>query len=99
MARLRATVPTWETKDSQGSQYNYAIANVEIPSRAITQLYNLARGHALSKGRRYVTLDDIPIVIQTALSTATMERVRILDILVANKGTLTTSSRWYLRIN
>ena len=32
-----------------------------------------------------------PIVIHTALSTATMERVRIFELLVANKGNLTTS--------
>lgn len=90
LARLRAIVPTWETKDTQGSEYAYTIAKVEDPSRAITQLRNLARGHALSQGRKYFTIEDIPIVIHTALSTASIERVRILDILIANKGTLTT---------
>jgi predicted transcriptional regulator len=91
LARLRAIVPTWETKDTQGSEYSYTIAKVEDPSRAITQLRNLARGHALSQGRNYFTLEDIPIVLHTALSTASIERVRIFDILIANKGTLTTS--------
>jgi hypothetical protein len=47
---LRAIVFTWETKDTQGSEYAYAMAIIEDPSRAITQLRNLARGHALSKG-------------------------------------------------
>ncbi len=91
LAHLRAIVPTWETRDTQGSEYAYSLAKIEDPSRAITQLRNLAKGHALSKGRKYFTLDDIPIVIQTALSTATIERVRIFELLIGNKGSLTTS--------
>jgi predicted transcriptional regulator len=91
LARLRATVPTWETRDTQGSEYAYSLAKVENPKRAIKQLSNLARGHALSKGVKYITMDDIPLVINTALSTASTERVRIFEILIANKGTLTTS--------
>lgn len=91
LARLRAIVPTWETKDTQGSEYSYTIAKIEDPSLKLTQLRNLTRGHALSQGRKYFTIEDIPIIIHTALSTASIERVRILDILIANKGTLTTS--------
>lgn len=41
LAHLRATVPTWETKDTQGSDYAYTFALIG-PSRAITQLRNLA---------------------------------------------------------
>lgn len=91
LAHLRGIVPTWETRDTQGSEYAYTMAKIEDPSRAITQLRNLARGHALSQGRKSFTLDDIPIVIHTALSTATTERVRIFEILIENKGSLTTS--------
>jgi hypothetical protein len=91
LARLRAIVPTWETKDTQGSEYAYTIAKIEDPSRAITQLRNLARGHGLSQGRKYFTIEDIPIIIHTALSTASIERVRIFDILIGNNGSLTTS--------
>ena len=84
LAPLRAVVPTWETKDSQGSEYNFDIAIVEDPSRAITQLRNLARGHALSQGRDYITLDDIPMLIQVVLSTCSLARE-------TNMGSLTTS--------
>jgi hypothetical protein len=45
---LRAAVPTWETRDTQGSLYAYSIPNIEEPSRAVTILHNLAAGHALS---------------------------------------------------
>jgi uncharacterized protein YifN (PemK superfamily) len=73
LAHLRAVVPVWDTKGTQGTEYAYAIAIIEDPSRAMTQLRNLARGHALSQGRKYITLDDIPIVIHTALSTASIK--------------------------
>ena len=59
LARLRALVPTWDTGGSQGTDYGYRIANIEDPTRAIQQLTNLARGHALSMGRRHITGDRI----------------------------------------
>ena len=91
LAHLRATVPVWDTSGTQGSDYAYTFANIEDPSRAMTQMRNLARGHALSQGRTTVTMDDIPVVIHTVLSTATTERVRLFELLIENKGVLTTS--------
>jgi len=79
---LRGVAQTWETKGTQGSDYGYTIPIIENPSRATTQLYNLARGHALSRGRNYVTKDDLSIVIKTVLSTGPVERVKILDKLL-----------------
>jgi tetratricopeptide (TPR) repeat protein len=91
LAPLRAVVPVWETKDSQGSEYNYEIAIVEDPSRAITQLRNLARAHALSKARNYIKVEDIPMVIHVVLSTCSISRARIFELLIENKGILRTS--------
>ena len=91
LAHLRAVVPTWETKGTQGSEYSYTYPKIEDPTRAITQLRNLARGHALSQGRTYIAMDDILIVILTVLSTASTERVTIFDLLLGNGGVLTTS--------
>jgi hypothetical protein len=88
LARLRAIVPTWETKNTQGSEYAYGLANIEDPSRAITQLTNLARGHALSQGRDYITLSDVPIVAHMVLSTASIERVTIFQLLISHNSTL-----------
>jgi hypothetical protein len=90
LARLRAIVPTWETKNTQGSEYAYSLANIEDPSRAITQLSNLARGHALSQGREYITLADIPIIANVVLSTASIERVTIFQLLISINGKLST---------
>jgi predicted transcriptional regulator len=91
LAPLRGTLTTWETRDTQGTEYAYALPIVEEPSRAITQLKNLARGHALISGRNYITLDDIPILIKVVLSTASIERVKIFDLLLSADGQLSTS--------
>jgi predicted transcriptional regulator len=91
LAHLRGVAVTWKTEDTQGSDYGYTRPIIEDPSRAVTQLKNLARGHALLQGRNYLTRDDIPIVIKTVLSTASVERVFVFDKLLINDGKLTTT--------
>jgi DNA-binding Lrp family transcriptional regulator len=91
LACLRGVVPAWHTRDTQGSNYGYGMAIKEECDRAIRQLYNLARGHALSQGRNYTTLEDIPLIIKVVLSTASIERVTIFDLLLAYNGTMTTT--------
>jgi hypothetical protein len=80
---LRGVAETWEPRGTQGSDYGYTIPIIEHPSRATQQLYNLARGHALSQGRNYVTKTDLPMVIKVVLSTGPIQRVKILDKLLA----------------
>jgi hypothetical protein len=90
LKHLRGNVPVYETKESQGSDYGYTSASLEDPNRAITQLRNLARGHALSQGRTNVTIQDIPLLIKVVLSTASKERVILFDYLLENNGKLDT---------
>lgn len=91
LAHLRGVIPTWETHDTEGSEYAYAIPTIEEPDRAMTQLRNLARGHALSEGRNYITMEDLSIVVKVVLSTAVIERVKVFDLLLKHDGRLTTS--------
>ena len=42
-------------------------------------------------GRNYISLDDVPIIIKTALDTAQIERVSLFSLLIAHDGKLTTS--------
>lgn len=91
LAHLRGIVTVSDTDDTQGLDYGYSTPIIEEPDRAITQLRNLARGHALSKGRNYITVDDIPLLIKVVLSTASIERVTIFDLLIKANGTLTTT--------
>jgi hypothetical protein len=91
LAPLRGILTTWETRESQGTEYSYSLPIIEEPDRAITQLRNLARGAALTRGRNYVTIEDMPLIIKVVLSTASIERVRILDLLLNTGGELSTS--------
>jgi hypothetical protein len=91
LAHLRGAVTTWNTEGTQGSNYGYSTPTIEDPDRAMTQLLNLAKGHALSRGRNFLTFEDIPILIKVVLSTASIERVVIFDLLLSSRGTLTTS--------
>ena len=79
------------TTTSYSEGFIHRLPTIENPSRAAQQLYNLARGHALSYGRNYITKDDVLLVIKVVLSTGSIERVLVLDLLIAHKGTLTTS--------
>jgi predicted transcriptional regulator len=85
---LRCTAKVWETKESQGSEYGYTISQREKPTRAISHLKNLARGLALLEGRNYITMDDVTMIIKTAMDTAQIERVSMLHLLIANNGKL-----------
>jgi hypothetical protein len=91
LSHLRGVAQTWNTYGTQGYDYSYTLPNIEERDRAIQQLTNLARGHALLKGRNHITLDDIPLIIKVVLSTASNERVTIFDLLLAYNGVLTTS--------
>ncbi len=37
LAHLRGTLQTWETRDTQGTEYDYSLPIIEEPDRAITQ--------------------------------------------------------------
>jgi hypothetical protein len=95
LAYLRGTVSTWKTEDTQGLDYAYTSRNVENPERAITQLHNLAKGHALSQGRDHITIDDdLPLITKVVLSgAASIERVKVLNAL------LDKPDRGYMTVN
>jgi hypothetical protein len=89
LAHLRGDVTTWETEGTQGLEYAYASRNIENPERAANQLHNLARAHALSQGREYITiLEDLPLIVKVVLSgAASMERVKVLNLLLSGQKT------------
>lgn len=51
----------------------------------------MARADALSQGRTFITIQDLPLPIKIVLSTASIDRVNIFDLLIAHDGFLTTS--------
>ena len=90
LGHLRCIATTWHTEGTQGSDYGYTVSQPEDPRRAITVLQNLARAHALLTGRNYITLEDIPIVAKTVLSTAQTGRVSLFYLLLDNGGGVST---------
>jgi hypothetical protein len=91
LSYLRCVAQVWETYDSQGSDYAYSISQREVPRRAVTALSNLARGHALQTGRNHITMDDVSIVIKTAMDSAQIERVSLFNLLLVYSGKLTST--------
>ncbi|MFZ0510583.1 MAG: hypothetical protein WAM14_03165 [Candidatus Nitrosopolaris sp.] len=89
LKHLRCIAKTWAIEnDSQGSNYAYSVTQPESPERAIEVLRNVARGHALLTGRNFITLEDVPIVVKTVLSTANIDKVGLVRLIIANKGRL-----------
>jgi hypothetical protein len=89
LSHLRCDVKTW----TEGSEIGYAPSLPEHPQRASDWLFNLAKGHALLYARNFVTMDDIPIVVKTVLSTAQIERVKVFSLLLASKGKSLSTSK------
>lgn len=80
LSHLRCDVKTWR----EGSDIGFSASLPEHPQRAAEILFNLAKGHALLYGRNFVTMEDIPIVVKTVLSTAEIDRVKVFSLLLAN---------------
>jgi hypothetical protein len=86
---LRCDVQTW----TGGSDIGYSPSLPEDPGRAGEILFNLAKGHALLYGRNFITMEDIPVVVKTVLSTAQIDRVKILSLLLTNGQNWLSTSR------
>lgn len=93
MRRLRGIIQIWGEKTKEGEQvYSYTTPIIEEPERAISQLYNLARGHAIIHERKFVTVEDIDIVKKVGLSSMPYERRLLLNLLITNKGEVKTQT-------
>ena len=95
LSHLRCDVQTWR----EGSDIGYSPSLPQHPQRAGEILFNLAKGHALLYGRNFVTMEDIPIVVKTVISTAQIDRVKIFSLLLASKGRSLSTSRITLSLN
>jgi hypothetical protein len=80
---------SFDTIDELDYDTDYPI--IEDPSRAVVLLRNLALGNAISVGRDFISLDDVLLVINVALSTTTRARSELIKLLLNHPGPLTTS--------
>ena len=92
LKHLRAVVWTREKPEDKDGETDFAfnVSVIEEQDRANVQLKNLTLGHALSQGRTSIAIEDVPITVRVALSTAPQNRYRVLEKLLENDGTLTT---------
>lgn len=89
VTKLRGKINVVVKEEYTGEKTYYTQPIVEEPERCIQALYALARGHALIRGRTQVTIDDLPVVIDVALSSAPWDRVIAFAYLL-NKNKVTT---------
>lgn len=88
LVRLRGKVNV-AVKEQYGDKTYWSEPIIEEPERAIEALYALARGHALIKGRTQIAVNDLPVAIDVALSSAPYNRVITFAYLL-NKEKVTT---------
>jgi len=91
LVRLRGKVNVAVKEEYGGEKTYYSTPTIEHADRAITALYNLARGHAIIQGRKQLTIKDLPIAIEVTLSSAPYDRVNAFKYLLKKGGSVTTS--------
>jgi hypothetical protein len=88
LSRLRGSLMTW--KGEERGDYEHSFPIVEEPPRAINALYNLAKGHALIKGRTFLQQEDLEIVEAVCMSSMPHDRSEFLKLIAKHEGRLTT---------
>lgn len=90
LACLRGVINIWQDESVEG-KFHHQEPNIEHPDRINQLFYNLARGHALIHGRSQITTDDLTVVLELAIDSAQIKRVRLFRALLDNSGSMTTS--------
>jgi hypothetical protein len=90
LARLRGTTTVWREGSGGEETHNWKTPVIEKPTRAMSLLYALARGHALIHGREQLTTADIPLVARVALESTPNDRRKVTRAVLANNGTVAT---------
>lgn len=92
LVRLRGKVNVSVKEEYDGEKTYYSTPTIEHADRAREALYNLAKGHAIIKGKRQVTIADLPVVIEVTLSSAPYDRVNAFKYLLKKEGEATTAA-------
>ena len=90
LAHLRAPVNVWSENEDGGKEHHHTNVVIEKPTRLNQLLYNLARGHALACGRTQLESEDMWLVIETTFHSAQYNRIKLLNAVIDNDGTVTT---------
>lgn len=91
LAHLRGSVNVWSDNEDGDKSQHFTNVVIEKPTRINQLLYNLARGHALMSGRLQLTEEDIWPVIEITFNSAQYNRIKLLEGIVSNAGTINTA--------
>jgi hypothetical protein len=81
LSSLRAPIEIY-SQEGLEEKYQFRIPIKEEPERAISHLYDIARGHAVACNRDYITMDDARVVIEVALSSCPFDRYKLLELFI-----------------
>jgi hypothetical protein len=85
VTRLRGKINVVVKEEFGGEKTYYSEPIIEEPERCIQALYTLMRGHALIQGRTQITVDDLPMVMDVALSSAPWDRIIAFSYLLSRE--------------
>ncbi len=85
VTKLRGKVNLVVKQEYYKEEINYTTPIIEEPARCIQSLYTLMRGRALLQGRQQISIEDLPIVFDVALSSAPWERLLAFSFLLEEK--------------
>jgi hypothetical protein len=75
VTKLRGKVNLVVKEFGGKQEINFTTPIIEEPARCIQSLYTLMRGRALLQGRQQISIEDLPVVFDVALSSAPWERL------------------------
>jgi predicted transcriptional regulator len=82
VTKLRGKVNLVVKQGYGTEEVNFSTPIIEEPARCIQSLYTLMRGRALLQGRQQISVEDLPIVFDVALSSAPWERLLAFSFLL-----------------
>jgi hypothetical protein len=82
VTKLRGKVNLIVKQGYGTEEVNFSTPIIEEPARCIQSLYTLMRGRALLQGRQQISVEDLPIVFDVALSSAPWERLLAFSFLL-----------------
>lgn len=98
-ASIRSNVVVWQSYENGVNTIDLTNPVIEGPQRLMSVLYGLARGHAVLAGRRQLSKDDLPLMVEVSLSSMPDDRRRVVKLLIephhpdkaTNRGIITST--------
>ncbi len=88
-SRARSKIAVWEPHGGKlDGKVEFSQPLIEGPERLVSILYSLACGHSIVNGRTQLTPEDLPLIIDVALSSMPDDRRQIVQLLLQESSDL-----------